>query len=195
MKGKGLQILKKTISIITYVILGVICLTLLSVVFCRFLGINPSVFGYQFNIIVTPSMEPEINVGDVIISKTYTGQTLEEGSVVTYYGEVGDYANKYITHKIKSINEAEQTMVTYGIAVGKDDPTVSFGQVESIYIRKSAVLTFIYSVISNPVAFVCLIIIPLIAMIVFEIINIVKQVKQEKRAIQAEQEEANDDSK
>ncbi len=195
MKGKRSQIFKKAASVATYVLLGLLCVTLLSVVLCGFLGKTPSLFGYQFNIIVTPSMEPEICVGDVIISKTYTGQTLEAGAVVTYYGEVGEYADKYITHKIKSINEADKTMVTYGIAVGKDDPTVSFDQVESVFIRKSAVLTVVYSIIRNPAAFICLVILPLVAMIVMEIISMVKQVKQEKEAIQAGQEEADDDSK
>ncbi len=195
MKGKGKQILKKTANVITYILLAVLFVALISVVFCRFTGKNPSVFGYQFNVIVTPSMQPEINVGDVIISKTYKGQKLEAGSVITYYGEVGEYADKYITHKIRTVDEAKQTLVTYGIAVGRDDPTISFDQVESIFIRKSAVLTFIYSIISNPVAFVCLVIIPIIAMIAMEISNIVKEVKEEKQAKQADQEEDRNDSK
>ncbi len=196
MKEKMSQILKKTASIATYVILAVICVILLSVIFCRFAGINPSLLGYQFNIILTGSMEPEINIGDVIISKTYTGQTLEPGSVVTYRGEVGEYADKYITHKVRSVNENEQSLITYGIAVGRDDPKISFDQVESVYIRKSAVLTFIYSIIRNPIIFILLVIVPIIFMIVMEIFNIVKQVKQEKQEKQAEQtnqeEDAND---
>ncbi len=195
MKGKGTQILKKTASIVTYILLGVICVILVSVVFSRFLGKNPSIFGYQFNVIITPSMQPEINVGDVIISKNYTGQKLEAGSVITYYGEVGEYADKYITHKIRSVDEEKQTLVTYGIAVGRDDPTISFDQVESLFVRKSAVLTFIYSIISNPIAFVCLVIIPIVAMISMEIFNIVKEVKEEKQAKQADQEEDRNDSK
>ncbi len=192
MKEKRTQILRKIASIITYVILGIICVTLLSVVFCRFSGKTPSVFGYRFNVIVTPSMEPEIKVGDVIISKNYTGQQLEVGSVITYYGEVGEYADKYITHKIRSVDEEKQTLVTYGIAVGRDDPAISFDQVESLFVRKSAILTFLYSIISNPVAFVCLVIIPIIAMIAMEILNIIKEVKQAK---QAEREENENDSK
>lgn len=140
-------------------------------------GNTPVLFGHQMYIIVSPSMEPEISVGDVIISEKYKGGELEVGQVVTYYGTRGDVAGKMITHEIVEIDG--DRIVTQGVANTDPDPTINKSEVRSVMKHKSVVISAIYRVISAPVGFVFLIILPLVAMIVSEIIGLVIEVKKE----------------
>ncbi len=150
---------------------------ILFIVVGKMSGNTPTIFGHQMYVIVSPSMEPEINVGDVIISEKYDGGELEVGQVVTYYGTKGDVAGKMITHKIVEIDGDK--IVTQGVANSNPDPSIRRDEVRSVMKRNTVVLSAVYRVISAPAGFICLIVLPLAAMIVSEIIGLILEVKKE----------------
>ena len=68
-------------------------------------GKSPSLLGYKFYYILTDSMEPELRVNDVIISKTINSaqeakMKVKEGDVVTYIAAEGAQKGMTITHKV-----------------------------------------------------------------------------------------------
>lgn len=75
----------------------------------------PTLFGIGAAMVVSPSMEPDISVGDVVVfgrSKAYA-----VGNVITYYEPLSDI---YITHAI--IREENGAFVTQGVNNDTPDP-------------------------------------------------------------------------
>jgi signal peptidase I len=59
-----------------------------------------SAFGYSYSIVASPSMEPAIKTGAIIISKHTDFEEIEVGDVVVYWS--GKY-NRYIVHRVVGI--------------------------------------------------------------------------------------------
>ena len=160
-------------------------LVVLEVVFIVFLVIMkssggvPSIFGYNMYVIVSPSMEPEICIGDVIISREYEGEMLEIGDVVTYLGKEGDLEGKIVTHKIIYVSEDGQTIQTQGVANDLPDPMITASDVRSVLEYKTVIIGPMYSIITSTWGFILLILTPMALMIVGEIIHLAKVMKEE----------------
>ncbi len=175
---KALKIIK---NILIIALTAVLVVTLFVVAFSRIKGEAPSLFGLRLYVITTGSMEPEIKVGDIVIGKNFTpGDTLNIGDVITFVGQSGEMQGKFVTHKIIDISGEgnSRTVTTQGVANNVADAPFSEQHIQSIVVHKTVVLPFVYKVITNPVGFVALVILPLVAMIVSEVVSIVKQVKQ-----------------
>jgi signal peptidase len=64
------------------------------------------VFGFKPYYVMTQSMEPVLEVNDLIVVKNFDVEDLEEGDIITFYADIdfnGD--NEIITHYIYSIAE------------------------------------------------------------------------------------------
>ena len=68
-------------------------------------------FDYTAVVIVSESMEPEINVGDVIIIKNGLQNDIKENDIITFEKD-----NEYITHRVVEIDEQnnEKLYITKG---------------------------------------------------------------------------------
>ena len=173
-----LKQISKIIKVVSYCLFGVIVCVSLFVLTLRFLGETPSVFGYSFYYVLTDSMEPEINAGDMILSKKTSPEELEVGDVITYIGESGDLNGKIITHKIIEIKG--DTYVTQGVANDIPDPTIRSSQILARYVTTIPLAGELFSIINSKYGFVILIIIPLAFLMVNEISTIVKAFKEDK---------------
>jgi len=81
----------------------------------------PKVFGIAQVVVVTGSMSPSIEAGDLIViceQKEY-----EVDDIITFYN-----GRNLITHRIKSIDE--QSLLTQGDANNVSDPPITIAQVE-----------------------------------------------------------------
>ena len=152
-------------------------LVILFIVITKMSGDTPGLFGYRMYVIVSPSMEPQIKVGDIIISKEYTGGELAVGDVVTYEGKSGDVAGKIITHEIISIDGDH--VITKGTANLSADPVICREDILAVMKYQPAVLSAIYGVLTSTAGFVCLLLLPLAAVIVSEIVSLVLEIKKE----------------
>jgi signal peptidase len=64
------------------------------------------VFGFKPYVVITDSMEPFINVNDLIIVKNPKTDELETEDIITFYADINyDGEKEIVTHYIYSINE------------------------------------------------------------------------------------------
>lgn len=143
---------------------------------------TPTIFGYNIFVISSPSMTPELKVGDVIVSRHYKGGELEEGDVVTYLGKEGEVRGLLITHKIISISGEgdERTIITQGVANNVADAPITPSDIQAVFVYRTVLIGPIYKVITNIWGFIFLIVLPIAAVIVSEIVSLVKAWKHSK---------------
>lgn len=90
----------KIISAFTYIFLSILLIYNASLIFQTILYPNktPNVFGIKTYVIISGSMQPEINVGDIVIVKEVGIDTLKEGDVISFR-----QGQNIITHRISTI--------------------------------------------------------------------------------------------
>lgn len=178
-----MKIMKKILPIIKTTLVVLLISIMVFVLAMRITGNNPSILGFNLYYIATPSMEPDLKVGDIILSKNVKDYSkLEIHDVVTYEGKVGSYANKLITHEIVDIKEenGKYSFLTKGIKEGATvDPEISEEQVKSKMLCKIPLLGQVVKLFNNRIVFFLCIIIPLSIMLVYEVANLVKISKSE----------------
>ena len=164
---------------------------ILFIIFSRASGEVPTIFGHSVYVIVSPSMTPELEVGDIIVSKQYDGGELAVGDVVEYVAESGAMKGNIITHKIISVTGEgdDRVIVTKGTANTEADAPIRPDQVVSVMVYKTVIIDKLYGIISNTAGFLCLVILPLAGLVVFEIIDIRKEMKKEMEDGQNEDDE------
>ena len=191
--------MKKVISKIwdvfkTLVVVAMIGITV-SLFAMKMMGDTPSVMGYNFYYIVTESMEPDLKVGDIILSKEVKDYSdLEVGDVVTYKGEVGTYANKLITHQIIDIIDDDPDNLIF-ITKGTNpkssvDPEVSQNQIVSEMVVKVPLLGKLMQLLNKPIGFMLLIVTPLALCLFFEIKNFIGTLSKKEESNENEEVES-----
>ncbi len=168
----------KNILIATFLILTFILVVFFVVT--RIQGGTPRIFGYQILRISSGSMSPELEVGDIILSKKVDdASTLKSGDVITYIGELGSYADKNITHKvIVDPYEIDGTyyLRTQGIANDYIDPEISEDQILGKMVCILPFLGALYNFFITP--FGLIIVLAILALLfINEILNLKRIVK------------------
>lgn len=140
-KGKGRRIANIVINVILVIaiIIAALC-TYVSFVSSSGNGV-PSIFGIEFLSIQTPSMEPTINPGDLIIDKA-VGDTseLKVGDIITYWTVI-DGERVLNTHRIVEIYDGGNYLIfaTKGDNNSTEDPlTVHESEIVGVYSRYNA---------------------------------------------------------
>ena len=96
---------RKILTIVSWMLTGVLgVLSILLVIF----GISSirqgkmmKFFGYSYSVVVSESMEPVINVNDIIfINCNYDFDNIEKGDIVVFYNP---HENKNITHRVHNV--------------------------------------------------------------------------------------------
>ena len=81
-------------------------------------GVQPSFLGYKFFVVLTGSMSPTLDVGDLVIVKDTEPEAISVGDVITY--SVGN--DNVVTHRVKDImNDDTLQFVTQGDANNVED--------------------------------------------------------------------------
>lgn len=103
-----MKIIKKLVSIISAVIF-VVCLLLLAVVLMTPKGANGSkvvnIAGYSIMSVISPSMDPEYKIGDIVIIKETDASELKKGDVITFSSLDPVLQGGPVTHRINNIIE------------------------------------------------------------------------------------------
>lgn len=177
---KILSILKKLvdIAITTFVILFVVVVCLQ-----RFSNNEFSLFNYRIFSVVSGSMVPMYNVGDVLISKEVEPNEVEIGDAVSYLGESGSFKGKVITHQVVDIEknvDDEFVFHTKGLANIIEDPIVHESQLYGVVVRKAYLLSFVYRVVGTKLGLFLFVIIPILYIVSSEMIGFMLE-KEEKR--------------
>lgn len=99
-----------------------------------FLAIGPRILGYQTVTMLTGSMSPGINPGDVVVSMPAAVSELAIGDIITYHIPVED--QRVETHRIveRTVTEDGRTEVrTKGDANSHADPWLATLQGQTVY--------------------------------------------------------------
>ncbi|MEZ2391140.1 signal peptidase I [bacterium RCC_150] len=91
-----------------------------------FLAVGPRVLGYQTSTMLTGSMSPLINPGDVVITVPVPVKDLKVGDIITYHIPVQD--QRVETHRIINLainNQGTATIQTKGDANNGADPWIA----------------------------------------------------------------------
>lgn len=167
---------RKVFNILGTVLL-VILLAVVVVMFdARISGEAPNVFGYQIFRVSSGSMEPELLVGDVILVKQVQPEEVKMGDTVTYKGEEGDLADKFITHKVIATPQyvnGEYVFQTQGIANGAiADPLWDEDQLLGVMKCKVPFINGIYNFFLKPYGLITFVLI-IVILFGYELISLI----------------------
>jgi signal peptidase len=130
---------------------------------------------YDLYFVRSGSMNPAINIGDIMIAGPVIASSIKPGDVITYQLD-----KNLITHRVLSIDG--DTLITKGDANEDQDPyPVQFSQVKSCYLFKVPYIGYVSSFLSTRLGWFLIIILPALALVGFIIKDIVKEaLKNEK---------------
>lgn len=176
-KHGGINLIKKTLIIILYIIIIPIMLYDLYLIVHSFINpdITPSVFGYKTFTIISGSMEPTINIDDIIITKNINSSNdIKIDDIITFKTN-----NEIVTHRVIEIEKKGDNTV-YTTKGDKNEVTdivkIEYDQIEGKYFRKIPLLGKVLSILKNKVIFE--------SIIVFLVLCFLWQNKMVKRKVE-----------
>ncbi len=176
----------KVISIIVKILVW-ICLIafVISVCMQRFSNNRLSIFNFRMFTVVSGSMKPKYDIGDVLVAKEIEPEDIKVGDDISYQGTVNSFKDKVVTHQVVGIEKVDGKYYfrTKGLANLVEDPIVSEDQVYGKVICKSFIISFIYKIVSTNVGFYAFIIVPILYIIISEIISTLLEKEEKKRNI------------
>lgn len=151
------DIAKKVIKIvlkIIYQILIIMCVLLTIIIALqKFTDNNRTIFGYRIFRVITGSMEPEYDIGQVVICKEIEPEKIEVGDDIVYLGTYGEYNGKIIMHEVVGIDRDENNNLNFhakGLhSASIEDPQIKPSQIYGIVIFKSGILTQLYKLATS----------------------------------------------
>lgn len=171
--------MKKVIDILLVIIIYNIVLVSIS---CMN-KISPiSILGYKAYIITTNSMEPKINIGDIIIAKKCAENDLNVRDIITF-----EQNGEKITHRIVNIEE-ENSIKKYTTKGDnnnmEDTKKVSYNEIDGKKVIKIPYLGKFIEVLKNEAVFLVIILILLILYFCRMQIQEKKENRREKKKIE-----------
>jgi len=109
-------------------------LLLVAVAAFALLAIGPHVLGYRTMTMLTGSMAPQINPGDVVITTPLDVQDVTEGMIISYHIPIDDH--RVVTHRVVSVDHGADgtvTVQTKGDANTAEDPWQATLQGDTAY--------------------------------------------------------------
>lgn len=165
----------KLINNIVYVILFLIVASVLFVVILQRASNNAIALGgvRVFNII-SESMVPKYNIGDVLVVKSIEPQNIKVGDDIAYIGQESTFNQKIVTHQVIKIDyeNGEYIFHTKGIANILEDPLVHQNQVFGKVVYKIWILSFISKILSNVYVVFFGIFVPIVILIFWTILKL-----------------------
>lgn len=145
----------KIVSKIAYQILVAVCLIVAAVIiFQKISDSNRSIAGYRIFRVITGSMEPEYDVGTVVICKEVPVNNIKVGDDIVYIGTYSDYNGKIIMHKVVAIDKDENNNNINFHAKGLhnssvEDPQIKPNQIFGVVKYQSWILTKLYELATS----------------------------------------------
>ena len=188
-----MKALKIIFKIIKYLLTPLVVLILAVVLIQRFSNNNIKVFGYSIYTIVSESMKPEYDIGDMIFVKNVDKQDIKLNDDIVYMGNIDSYDGKIITHRVIRIDNNQ--IVTKGINNPIEDPPIKYDQVYGKVAFKLCILSTFSKLMNNNLMFYIIVFVPFTILIFLDLRDIVlgreeREEEKEKEKI-TEQERNN----
>ena len=113
---------KIIINTIFYGLMSIFIFISLIMIKAKINGTQPSILGNKFFIVLTGSMSPTIDVGDMVIVKDVKPEAVNVNDVITFGSNSSDNVT---THRVKEVlsNNENLSYITQGDANNVEDPT------------------------------------------------------------------------
>lgn len=164
-------------------IISFFIIIVVSIIFIQRISDNKlTLGGYSIYTIITESMVPKYNVGDMVIAKKIPITELKVNDDIVYLGNKNDFAGKIVTHQIIEIEKKGNELYfhTKGIANMIEDPLVEENQILGKVVMKGTILSLISKIVNNPYGFYFVIFVPFAILLVMEIIDFIEEKKERK---------------
>ena len=171
------------INAISVTVIALALFVLLSVVLTE-KGSAPSVLGYSAFRVVTGSMEPSICEDDLIVVRRVEAAEIEVGDVISFYATDPSLYGAVNTHRVTAVAEenGEAVFTTKGDAnLIEDAYPVHEAELIGKVVFVSAFLGTLSRLMSNPLVFVPLIMLPLLAILLSNMIRTVRLARETAR--------------
>ena len=180
------KILRTIINILSVFMIVVALFVLLSVVMTK-PGQAPTVMGYSSFRVLSGSMEPTLQTDSMIVVRHTAPAEIRVGDVISFYSSDPKLGGAVNTHRVVDAEKQNGVYIfqTKGDAnIIPDEYPVSGNDVIGVVVFSSFFLGKLVRLLSNPLVFIPIIMIPLLALL---ILNLVKTVKLAKIAAQEEE--------
>ena len=188
------KILAKICEVICILIIIASIGLLLNVVFTP-AGEQPSVFGYTTFRILTGSMEPEIPTDSFILVKKTEPSELEVGDIISFYSRDPKLGGAVNTHRVTGLEKNENGVYVFSTKGDANLIEDQYPVYQSDLIGKVVYISHglgtAVRLLSNPLVFGAVVIIPLAVIFVTNIVSLVKTAK----AVEKAELEGGDDDK
>lgn len=181
-KIKENRMLKILFDIFKTLLTGFLVIIVLIIGIQRFTNNNFAIGGIRIFTIISESMYPEYEIGDMIIAKEVAYDKIQVGDNVVYNGLEKDFNGKIVTHKVikKESTDKGYKFITKGTNNSIEDPEISESQIIGKVIYKTMLLSFVSKLINNTTMFFVLVFIPFALLVFFEIVDVLDDRKKEK---------------
>ncbi len=133
---------------ILYNLLTILCVILICIIVMqRVTDSNGSIAGYRIFRVISGSMIPRYDIGEVVICKEIPSDDIKIGDAIVYRGKDGELNGKLIMHEVIAKNYDENnnlTITAKGLLNGMEDPDISENEVLGVVIFTSRILTSLY---------------------------------------------------
>ncbi len=191
------EILKRIMSIATTVlVVFTVFIMVFTVVSFGTVGKHQkSLLGYKLNAVVSPSMSPVINAGDISLSKEVTDPTtLKKGDIISFFSVDPSIYGEINTHRIEEVTtnqQGELAFVTKGDNNEDVDPYLALASnVIGVHKSRIPVLGHLFVFLKSPVGYFTIILIPfliLISLYIVKFIGLMRQYRREQQELLDEQ--------
>lgn len=187
MTKKILKVIYKILKVISTV---AVVVALIVVISQRATNNKLRLFGYGVYTVISESMLPEYEIGDMFLAKEVDQDDIKVGDDIVYIGEVDSYKGKVVTHRVIRI-ESNKKIVTKGINNDLEDPPIEYKQVYGKVTARLVVLSLFSKLMnnSNNVLFFFLIFVPFGILVFLDMKDVFgeKKDKKEKKEKQVEE--------
>ncbi len=182
---KTIKKIAKILLIILRVIVGMaLAAFILVVCLQRFSDNKIALFNFRLFTVVSQSMLPVYDIGDVLVAKEVEPSKIKEGDIVSYLGTANNFSGKVITHRVVNVEKRADGKYYYrtkGDANLVEDPIVVEDQLYGVVIHKSFLLTLVYKIVGTQVGFFLFIIVPILFIIGSEMLCSLLENEEKRR--------------
>ena len=144
MKYKKIFLITKCLIIISLLII------VTTIVIQRISNNKYNFLGYSIYTVITKSMDPKYQIGDILLAKKTNPNKIKVGDAIVYIGKNGIYKDKIITHEVTEIETTKpKKFHTKGLKNAIEDPIVKESQIYGKIIAKLTILSIINKFINT----------------------------------------------
>ena len=147
--------LKLMYKILKAVVTGFLVIMLLVILVQRVSKNNLAIGGIRIFNIVSESMTPKYEIGDILISKKVDPKDIKIGDSVTYMGKEDSLKGLVVTHGVieKRQEDGKYYFITKGLANLFEDPEISEDDIFGKVVYKTTIFSFFGRLMNNIVVY------------------------------------------